>query len=69
MPTYAFMTREEKRIYDSAMRDAVISLIGRGYRDPVGRCASAHLAIQFFGATEGDDPATSIDDLESPGRL
>lgn len=66
---YEYMDREQRDLYDSAIREAIIHLIGRGYRDPFGRPAEVHLAIEFFGAREGDEPAQSIDDLEYMGTL
>lgn len=51
---------------EEVILDCMDKLEGKGYRDPTGRPAEVHLAIEWFKATEPDDePAQSLDDLEN----
>jgi hypothetical protein len=61
---------------DEAVREIIRELEGRGYRDPVGRDVTVHLATKYLGASEGEQPdrcfpdvAPSLDDLVDRGRL
>lgn len=66
------MTDDAQLAYERGIRDAIDSLEDKGYRDPIGRCAEAHLAIVFFEAMEHDypnDAAADLSELRSWGRL
>jgi hypothetical protein len=64
--------REEdpRQVVDETTIRAIIKeLDGKGYRDPVGRNATVHLALAYFGAEEGEEVARDLDDLPVAGTL